>query len=120
MGTIRDTENKTTIYHMDIFAEVKTLPTYGRLFIYNEKWKARGKQIGFVKGQHQHLGDCYGNCRDKFLVGNKLSTLIAGSMADINILDTNRLGVLESKTTGVVTLDTRICRQENCLSEAFN
>jgi len=139
--TIRDTNNKTRIYYMDIFAEVKTLPTYGRLFIYNEKWKARGKQIGFVKGQHQHLGDCYGNCRDRFLVGNKLSTLIAGSMADTNILDTNRyivyvpnrdflgmdtfsytirLGVTESKTTGVVTLDTRICRQENCLNEAFN
>lgn len=139
--TIRDTENKTTIYHMDIFAEVKTLPTYGRLFIYNEKWKARGKQIGFVKGQHQLLGNCYGNCRSKFSVGNKLSTLISGSMADINILDTNRyivyapnrdflgmdtfsytirLGVLESKTTGVVTLDTRICRQNFCLNEAFN
>ena len=62
-------------------------------------------------------------------------------MADINILDTNRyivyapnrdflgmdtfsytirLGVLESKTTGVVTLDTRVCRQNFCLNEAFS
>ena len=139
--TITDTNGTNRTYHMDISAVVKTLPTYGRLFIYNEEWKARGRQIGFVKGQGEHLGQCYGNCKDKhFGVGNRLSTLIAGSMADINVIPKNRLvvyapnrdflgqdtfsytvyiGGQESQSTGAVTMSTRVCRMQDCLNEAF-
>jgi hypothetical protein len=139
--TITDTNGTKRIYHMDISAVVKTLPTYGRLFIYNEEWKARGREIGFVKGQGQHLGQCYGNCKDKhYGVGNRLSTLIAGSMADINVIPKNRLvvyapnrdylgqdtfsytvyiGSQESVSTGAVTMSTRVCRMHDCMNEAF-
>jgi hypothetical protein len=138
--TITDTRNQTRVYYMDIAAVVKTLPTYGRLFVYNEEWRARGRQIGFVKGQGEHLAQCYGNCKDNFQVGNRLSTLIAGSMADMNFIPNNRYvvyapnrdflgedtfsytittGAQESETTGVVVMDTRVCRNSNCLNEAF-
>jgi len=138
--TITDTRNQTRIYYMDIAAVVKTLPTYGRLFVYNEEWKARGRQIGFVKGQGENLAQCYGNCKDSFGVGNRLSTLIAGSMASMNFIPNNRYviyapnrdflgedtfsytimtGSDESETTGVVVMDTRVCRNSNCLNEAF-
>ena len=43
-------------YHMDISAIVKTLPIYGKLYIYDTKYQARGRPIEFIKGMQRNNG----------------------------------------------------------------
>ena len=57
--------------HAVIVAVVKTLPIYGKLYIYDTKYEARGRPIEFVKGTDQN---------------NEIS----GSIASWNIVVKNR------------------------------
>lgn len=116
---LTDNQGIARTYHMDISAVVKTLPIYGKLYIYDTKYEARGRPIEFVKGTDQN---------------NEIS----GSIASWNIVVKNRqvvysprrdylgedvfsyttfFGVTESTNTGVVTLETRECRQADCLND---
>ena len=129
-------------YHMDISAVVKTLPIYGKLYIYDTKYEARGRPIEFIKGMQRNNAYCSGDCdeNDNYGQGTDLSGTISGSLAAWNVVIKDRqvvyspardylgedffsyttfMGVTESTNTGVVTLDVRQCRQNNCLNDAF-
>ena len=139
---LTDNQGTTRTYHMDISAVVKTLPIYGALYIYDTKYEARGRPIEFIKGMQRNNGYCAGNCEDNdnYGQGTDLAGTIAGSLAAWNVVVKNRLvvyspardfvgedtfsyttffGVTESTNTGAVTLETRECRQANCLNDAF-
>eukprot|EP00946_MAST-07B_sp_MAST-7B-sp1_P001368 g1368.t1 len=139
---LTDTAGTVRTYHMDISATIKTLPIYGKLYEYDPTWKTRGRPIEFIKGMQRNNGDCLGSCddNDNYGQGTDLSNTISGSIAAYNVAVKDRqivyspardylgedsfsytswIGVTESKNTGVVTMDVRECRQDNCFNEAF-
>ena len=79
-------------YHMDITAVVKTLPIYGKLYIYDTKYEARGRPIEFIKGMQRNNGLCTGDCddNDNYGQGTDLSQTISGSLAAWNVVVKDR------------------------------
>ena len=77
---------------MDISAVVKTLPIYGKLYIYDTKYEARGRPIEFIKGMQRNNGLCTGDCddNDNYGQGTDLSQTISGSLAAWNVVIKDR------------------------------